>query len=127
MRFIKYLKTCSGKKRPINESITTKEQEEADTRIIQGIQQEEFPEEAKAIKTGLPVKTSSKLASLCPIYKNGLLKVGGREPSRHPVILQRHHVTDLLVKSVHERSDHERNCHVIVVLIVPKFIYGQQW
>ena len=90
----------------MNESITTKEQEEADTRIIQGIQQEEFPEEVKAIKIGLPVKISSKLALLCPIYENGLLKVGGRQPSRHPVILPRHHVTDLLVISVHERNGH---------------------
>ena len=76
-----------------------KRTEEADTRIIQGIQQEEFPKEAKAIKTGLPVKTSSKLASLCPIYENGLLKVGGRQPSRHPVILQRHTSQIFLLKA----------------------------
>ena len=119
MRFIKYLKTCREKKRPTNESITTKEQEEADTRIIQGIQQEEFPEEVKAIKIGLPVKMSSKLASLCPIYENGLLKVGGRQPSRHPVILPRHHVTDLLGKSVHER-----NGHVGIATVLSRKLYN---
>ena len=106
MRFIKYLKMCKEKKKPVNEPISVKEQEEADTRILQGVQQEEFPEEVKAVKMGLPVKTASKLASLCPIYGNGLLKVGGRQPSKHPVILPRHHVTDLFVKNVHERNGH---------------------
>ena len=55
--------------------------------------------------TGLPVKTVSKLASLCPVYQNGLLKVEGKQPSNHQVILQRHHVTDL-VKTVHDRNIH---------------------
>ena len=104
MRFIKYLKMCKEKKKPVNEPMSVTEQEEADTRILQGVQQEECPEEVKAVKMDLPVKTASKLASLCPVYENGLLKVGSRQPSKHPVILLRHHITDLFMKNVHKRN-----------------------
>ena len=78
MRLIKYLKLCKEKKLPVNGAITTKEQKEADTRIVQDVHQKEVPEEVIAVKIGLPVNTASKLASLCLIFENVLLKVGDR-------------------------------------------------
>lgn len=102
-RFLQFLAT---KTKTHDKQISVEENKNAEMKIIQGVQKEKFEVEIQDIKTGQQAKTSSTLASLCPIFEDGLLKVGGRQPGTHPVILPKHHVTDLIIKQVHEQNGH---------------------
>ena len=111
MRYIKYLKSKEAATK-LRGPVTVIEQEAAEVKIIQAIQRAAYPNEIQDLEAGKPVKTASTLSSLCPIYQNGLLKVGGRQPPRHPVILPRHHVTDLIIKQAHVQNGHSGVEHI---------------
>ena len=99
-----------GRSTPIK-MMTCHFMKEAEKAIIRYVQQEEFHEEIKAIKSNEPLKVSSKLIKLKPIMKDNILLVGGRlnnsclhEGIKHPTILPHTHVTLLLVEHVHQHS-----------------------
>jgi hypothetical protein len=93
----------------------------AEDMIIQYIQWKSFPEEVKVL-SNIPkeeenrscyVKTSSSIYRLDPEMKNGVLRVGGRlnkaampEETKHPAILPKHNVTNLILRHIHELSGH---------------------
>ena len=59
-----------------------------------------FPQELKTLSSGTLVHSSSKIASLHPVFHNGLIKAGGRirhanipKKSKHQVILLKYHHT----------------------------------
>ncbi|XP_036151070.1 uncharacterized protein LOC118648763 [Monomorium pharaonis] len=95
-------------------ALTIQEVCEAEVRILKLIQNEQFANEITRISNSQDVK-GSKLASLSPILdQSGLLRVGGRLRNaaipisqKHPILLpSHHHVTDLIIKNVHEKNYH---------------------
>ncbi|CAG7785132.1 unnamed protein product [Allacma fusca] len=82
-------------------------------RIVLFLQQSAFPEEVKALQQQKSLNKKSSLLSLSPFLQNGLLRVAGRIKmadlpfdTRHPLLLPKHHVTDLLIQSLHLQLQH---------------------
>ena len=79
------------------------------TILLQVMQQESFPQEFKALPSGISVHSSSKIARLRPIFHNRCITLGGRihhasipEESKHQVILSKyHHGTQLILRNKH--------------------------
>ncbi|XP_026112361.1 uncharacterized protein LOC113091129 [Carassius auratus] len=89
----------------------------AEALILSQCQEESFPEEFKALKSGNQVPTASRLNTLAPEFDPEfcLIRVGGRlrrldgfsKTEIHPVVLDPHHqVTKLIVKHFDERLLH---------------------
>lgn len=78
---------------------------------VQGLS---FKTELQLLRRGSPLPATSSLRRLCPELDNsGLLRVGGRLANshlqyneKHPIILPRHRVTDLIVSQAHLRALH---------------------
>ena len=87
------------------------------------MRQESFSQKFKALSSGISVHSSSKTASLHPIFHNGLIKVGGEichanipEESKHQVILSKYHYgTQLILRSIHENNLHVDREHTLVI------------
>ena len=85
------------------------------------MQQGSFPQEFKALSLGISVHSSSKIASLYPIFHIGLIKVGGRihhgnipEESKHQVILSKYnHGTQVILRNIHENNLHVDQEHTL--------------
>ncbi|XP_029055098.2 uncharacterized protein LOC114882376 [Osmia bicornis bicornis] len=81
---------------------------------IRSVQIFHFSDEISAIKSGAQLPKASKLKSLNPfVDDDGLLRVGGRLENspfsyeeKHPVILPRHRISDLIVEQAHRRCLH---------------------
>ena len=101
------------------------ELENAEREIIKCLQACDFPDEVAALtpkevknpqsqKTVVGVKRSSSLSKLNPVWKNGILVVGGRlqhaiipENSKHQMIISKgSHVADLIIRHFHHTSGH---------------------
>lgn len=83
-------------------------------RILRLIQKTQFSDEITRISNSERVK-GTKLATLNPMIDgSGLLRVDGRLQNanipisqKHPILLpSRHHVTDLIIREIHERNFH---------------------
>ena len=96
--------------------------------ILQCVQQKYFQEEVetlqrKGAKT-THVKKSSPLRKLDPIWKDGLLLVGGRlrhapipENAKHPILLPKEiHVTNLIIQHYHYVSGHLGREYILSLL-----------
>lgn len=94
-----------------------KEQElnEAETIWIRQSQNESFGEEIRHLERDEPLKKRSKIISLCPLMKNGILVLGGRtnlsktmdQDTKEPIILcPKHQYTKLLIQHYHEKFRH---------------------
>ena len=91
------------------------------TLLLQEMQQESFPQEFKALSSGISVHSSSKIASLYPIFHSGLVKVGGRihhgnipEESKHQVILSKYnHGTQAILRNINENNLHVDQEHTL--------------
>lgn len=81
---------------------------------IDSVQNTHFKEEIAALKSGKPISPSSKLRNLTPFLdEENLLRVGGRlhhSPfsfdEKHPLILPKHRISDLVVEQAHSRCLH---------------------
>ncbi|XP_025155826.1 uncharacterized protein LOC112588860 [Harpegnathos saltator] len=81
---------------------------------IKTIQNDVFPAEVKALLKGLPVATTSSSYSLCPFLdSDGVVRVRGRLRNapipisrRHPILLARHPLVDLIIDQAHQRTLH---------------------
>ena len=106
----------------INPVLQVSDLQDAKHHVICYIQAQEFPQEIKYLQQDKPVPKSSSLVSLCPIYEDNLVKVGGRLQNaetafiKHPVILPKHHVTDLIIKQTHEKNGHVGINHCLTVI-----------
>lgn len=74
-----------------------------------------FPKEARDLKDGKPVKTSSKIIKLKPFMnEDGVMRVGGRvcmapisADANNPMILPKdHYVATILIRNLHEVNGH---------------------
>ena len=88
--------------------------------ILSWLQKSVFSEDFDALLRSGCVSRSSPLHSLAKLV-DGLIRVGGRlgkadlpQESRHPIIMpRRHHVTELIIRGVHERLAHAGRMHVL--------------
>ena len=100
-----------------NTRLTVEELMRAEIAIIKHAQESTFPDELSSAK----IKKSSVLYRLNPFKMDGVLKVGGRlENSRlsaslkHQIILpKKGHVTDAVIRDMHERRGHSGREHVL--------------
>ena len=109
--------------------LSVEELQVAENAIIQYLQQKSFPEEvsllSKKPKEGDNidhyVKRSSSIYRLDPRMTDGILRVGGRlnkaampEEAKHPAILPKNqHVTNLILRNIHESSGHSGRNHML--------------
>ena len=127
-------KEREAKRRPI-QHLTVEELHEAELEIVKIVQERSFREEIAAISQNLksscnanvapnPIKRSSHLYKLDPVYDKRVLRVGGRlrnssvpEVAKHPLILPRnHHVVTLIIEFYHDLSGHCGLEHVLAML-----------
>ena len=100
--------------------LTVQELAEAETAVVRYVQGKSFPDEV----THTPVKKSSSLYRLNPCLTDGMLRVGGRlsiadipYAVKHQMILpKKGHITDLIIRDMHERKGHSGREHVLAAL-----------
>ena len=103
--------------------LTATELASSRTLLLQVMQQESFPQEFKALSSGISVHNSSKIACLHPIFHNSLIKVGGKirhvnisEESNQQIILSKyHHGTQLILRHIHENNLHVGRKHTLAI------------
>ena len=107
--------------------LTVKDLELAEKAVIRYIQHHAFPEEVRRMRKQEPVATGSALVQLDPfIDEHGLIRVGGRlnkctaVVEKHPIVLPRHHVTDTLIRELHEANAHA-GCNQTLAQLAKKF------
>jgi len=94
--------------------ISVKEIRIAETVVIKKQQEYQFRQEIKCLKIKKEIKTNNKILSLNPFLdKDGVLRVGGRLQNsnaefnvKHPIILEKCHLTSLLIKNAHKETLH---------------------
>ena len=87
----------------------------AEAVMYRAVQADCFAEEISLLKNGQSLPRSSKLVKLSPFLDEfGVLRVGGRlqesnlsYQSKHPVILGKHHLTELLLEKIHAERLHQ--------------------
>ena len=91
--------------------------------IISLIQSEAFSVEVKHIRNNSPVPINSKLQQLNPIISEIVLKVNGRlkhsnlpTELKHPIVLPSdHHITEIIIRDIHENSLHSGRDHNLAI------------
>ncbi|PFX26877.1 hypothetical protein AWC38_SpisGene8468 [Stylophora pistillata] len=93
----------------------------------------EGDERGRAKQKKMVLKKASSLTRLDPYIHEGLLRVGGRlsraddlpEETKHPIILPRKsHVTNLIIKRLHERLAHAGRGHTLAKLREKYWVTG---
>lgn len=95
-------------------SLTISNLRDAESTIIRLVQATAFRTEINASKEAKPLDTRSPLGKLNPFLDgSGLLRVGGRLKhsflpwdTKHPIILPKHYVSDLIVRDAHLHTLH---------------------
>lgn len=111
------LKNNSYEKEPLS----VENLQRAEAAIIEFCQSTSFMDEMNALKKGFEVKKSSHLHKLSPILQDNLIRVGGRlmrsampSEAKNPIILPTNpHVTQLLIRHVHENVGHSGRSHTL--------------
>ncbi|XP_062558033.1 uncharacterized protein LOC134222904 [Armigeres subalbatus] len=94
--------------------ISTQEYEDALLQLVHLSQEECFPQEIASLSREDQVKDSSRIASLHPILRDGILRVGGRlrnatvsQNRKHPMIIDpRHPLATLVIHHYHVKLLH---------------------
>ncbi|XP_071582174.1 uncharacterized protein [Temnothorax nylanderi] len=113
-RFVRNLKNKVASSVIVKSPLTAEEIHEASVFWLRSAQATCFSDDLKALNAHAAVSRSSSLRSLHPfIGKDKLIRLGGRLENsalsyneRHPVILARHHIAELLIDQAHRRSLH---------------------
>ena len=95
-------------------SLCVEDIQNAEKKIIQWVQQQNFAKEYQDMSSDRKVSKASQLIKLSPILQNGILRVGGRlanaaipKEMKHPAIIpSRGHFTELLIQDAHESMGH---------------------
>ncbi|XP_070171009.1 uncharacterized protein [Polyergus mexicanus] len=113
-RFINNLK-CRATNTNVNTTcLSAAELKEASLFWLRYVQQRHFPSEIQALNDKSLLPRSSSLLSLYPFLgKDKLIRLGGRidhsslsYDERHPIILPKHRISDLLIAQAHKASLH---------------------
>ena len=113
-------------------SLTVEEMKEAELEIIRICQRKRFPEEFSSLEKGEHVRRTSHIYKLNPVLDDGVLRVGGRlsraampEEAKHPAILTKdQHISDIILRQVHEEVGHSGRAHVLARLRQRYWITG---
>lgn len=113
-RFAENLRRKKVSQPPILSFLNVDELRDAATFWFRSIQSAHFSEEWKASQKGSPVSSSSSLRSLNPFCgEDKLLRLGGRlrnaaigYSERHPIIIPKHYIAELLVDQAHKATLH---------------------
>lgn len=111
--------TYKGKKVP--SCLSVEELEEAELEIVKFCQRRRVPEELSRLQYGKGLKGCSHIYKLSPIFDKGVLRVGGRlsrsampAEAKHPIILAKDfHISDLLVRHIHQEVGHGGRNHML--------------
>ena len=104
------------------QTVTLEDLEKAENAIISQTQKQYFQEEMTTLKTATSgVKKASSIYKLDPVFKDDVLRVGGRlsrasmpEESKFPVILPKQsHVSTLILRHIHEKTGHGGRNHIL--------------
>ena len=99
-------------KETVNLQLSVFELNKAEEFLLKIVQKKAFAAEIKALQLNKPVPPSSHVRVFYPTMRNGLVCVGGRlqntseDTEKHPIILPEHHVTELIIRELHERNGH---------------------
>lgn len=129
------LQMCSSeafKENTVSKCLSVEELEEAELEIIKFSQKQMFPEEIFRLQSGKTVRGCSHLYKLCPLFKDGVLRVGGRlsrssmpAESKHPIILANSfHISDVLLRHIHHKVGHGGRNHMLAKLREKYWITG---
>lgn len=113
----RFIHNCRAKQKKLDKltgSLTYTEHRNAERILVAQVQKESFPNEFKSLSKGKSIDSSSKILSLNPQFKNGVIVVGGRlrnslltEEQKHPMILpHNHHFTKMLIRVHHIQTLH---------------------
>jgi len=113
-RFISGSKYRTSRSEDKSASLSAAELKEASLFWLRYVQQNNFQNEIKALKVNRSVSNSSCLASLSPFLgEDKLIRLGGRIENsplsfkeRHPIILPKHRISDLLITQAHKAALH---------------------
>jgi hypothetical protein len=111
---LRFLYNCKNNPNKRTGEFSSSELIDATTTIIKLLQRVEFAEELVSMETKSAINKTSKLRALNPLSDNaGLIRVGGRlnnadisYDQKHPILLPKHQVTQLIIKEEHESHLH---------------------
>lgn len=107
--------------------LTVSDLKQARSDILRLVQREAFVQEYKVLSADSShekVLKNGPLRKLCPVFIDGLIKVGGRlrlstygDEFKHQVILpSKHNITNLIIKHIHAMEGHNGVSHVLASL-----------
>ncbi|TKS69341.1 hypothetical protein D9C73_003405 [Collichthys lucidus] len=111
---LKDIKLCCG-------HLSLEEIKNSEMEIIKLCQMQRYSEEISCLQRGESVKRNSHIYKLNPMLDDGALRVGGRlsnaampEESKHPVIIAKDlHISDLIIRHIHQVVGHGGRNHVL--------------
>ena len=95
-----------------NPELSLAEITRAEEYLLRMVQKKAFSAEISALHNEKPIAASSHVRALFPTMRNGLVCVGGRlqstpvDTEAHPIILPEHHLTELIIREVHDGNGH---------------------
>ncbi|KAL0870369.1 hypothetical protein ABMA27_005379 [Loxostege sticticalis] len=119
--FLRFVNNINKNKTKISGSLEVEELNKAQTILIKFSQFETFHSEIQTISKGKPLHHKSRLLPLNPFLDaEGVLRVGGRlklsdhnYDKRHPIILDKHRLTKLIMIDEHKRLFHAGSQHLL--------------
>lgn len=101
--------------------LSLEEIKNSELEIIKFCQRQKYSDELSCLQKGESVKSNSHIYKLNPISDDGVLRVGGRlskaampEESKHPAIIAKDlHISDLIIRHIHEAVGHSGRNHVL--------------
>ena len=120
------------KRKMLSSCLSVEELEKSELEIIKFSQRRRFPEEFSMLEKGKSVKGHSHIHTLCPLIKDGVLRLGGRlsrssmpAEAKHPIILAKDlHISTLLLRHVHQEVGHSGRNHMLSKLREKYWISG---
>ena len=123
MAWIKKFYAIKFTNRQPSKVMLIKDIKDAETVILLYIQAKAFKDARKSLIKGQDISPNDAIASLDPFVDDkGLIRVGGRLANCdavdevHPIVLPVHHVTDLIIRGLHETNAHAGPNYVLSVL-----------
>ena len=104
-----------------NDPLTAEELASAEASLVRFVQRTCLTEDYRRLSSGDTPKKSSRLGPLSPKLEDGLIIVGGRlqfselsDGAKHPKVMpEKHHLTALIIRAVHEDQCHSGTSHVL--------------
>ncbi|XP_028390646.1 uncharacterized protein LOC114515563 [Dendronephthya gigantea] len=125
VRLMRHLRTkAKSQVASFPKEISLTEMKEASTSIVKVVQNQYFQDELSALKSGMKIKSDSRLVTLSPVLLDGVICVGGRlrhapltSENVNPMIVpHQHDIASLIITYYHQILDHAGREHVLSVV-----------